>query len=73
MTSVQEVTEIKIEGMSCDGCSRSVRKALEKVQGLFVDDVRIGSATLRLAGASRGDVISAIHAAGYRVRMAEEG
>lgn len=69
----QAATTLTLEGMHCGSCVARVKKAIEKVQGVFVDDVRIGAASLRLAGASRDDVVRAIEAAGYRVRMAEEG
>jgi copper chaperone CopZ len=67
------VLEFKVEGMHCMGCKRSVRKALEKLRGVIIEEVEIGSAQLRLAGATAADVVLAIQGAGYRVRVPEEG
>lgn len=38
---------LHIGGMSCDHCVRAVREALGSVEGLAVDDVQIGEATVR--------------------------
>ena len=35
---------LKIDGMSCEHCIKSVREALEGVNGVKVLDVKIGSA-----------------------------
>ncbi|MCA0268697.1 MAG: heavy-metal-associated domain-containing protein [Bacteroidetes bacterium] len=49
---------LRIEGMSCGHCVRAVREALEPVDGVAVDDVTVGEATIRLdaTAASWGDV-----------------
>lgn len=44
---MEETREIKIEGMHCDGCVRRVKMALEKLPGLHVEDVAVGSAKVR--------------------------
>ena len=36
-------TTLKIEGMSCDGCVRSVREALERNEGVQPMKVEIGT------------------------------
>lgn len=41
-----ETTTIKIDGMSCGHCVQSVRKALEGVEGVTVNAVEIGSASI---------------------------
>ncbi|WP_029759293.1 MULTISPECIES: heavy-metal-associated domain-containing protein [Fusobacterium] len=35
---------LKIDGMGCDHCVKSVREALEGIEGVKVLDVKIGSA-----------------------------
>jgi len=42
MSSVQ--TKLNVSGMSCDGCVRHVRKALEKMPGVETKSVAIGTA-----------------------------
>lgn len=39
---------VKIEGMSCGHCVKTVRNALEDAKGVEVVDVEIGSATIIL-------------------------
>ena len=43
MASLKRVT-LNIKGMSCQHCVRAVREALEKLKGVVVHDVQIGSA-----------------------------
>lgn len=38
----------RIDGMTCNHCVMSVRKALSGVEGLEVEDVRIGEADVRI-------------------------
>ena len=35
---------LKIDGMGCEHCIKSVREALERISGVKVIDVKIGSA-----------------------------
>ena len=35
---------LKIDGMGCEHCVKSVREALEEIKGIKVLDVKIGSA-----------------------------
>jgi copper chaperone CopZ len=37
---------LSIRGMSCGHCVATVRRQLEQVDGVYVRDVRIGSATV---------------------------
>lgn len=37
---------LHIAGMSCDHCVRAVRQALSNVEGLVVDAVEVGAATV---------------------------
>ena len=61
---------LAIDGMHCGACVRRVKAALEKVPGVQVDDVAIGSAKVRLGGAASADVIAALDKAGYPAREA---
>jgi len=42
-----ETMSLKIEGMSCGHCTRAVSRALHGLDGVLVETVEIGSATLR--------------------------
>lgn len=59
----------EIDGMSCGHCVAAVRKELAGVNGVAVDDVAIGSATVHydpsLTSAER--IVDAIGDAGYTV------
>ena len=37
---------LKIDGMGCEHCMKSVREALEEIKGINVLDVKIGSAEI---------------------------
>lgn len=56
---------ITIEGMTCGHCVAAVRKALEGLPGVEVEEVRIGGATLRMKepGKAAVDVRAAVEAA----------
>ena len=64
-----ETITIGINGMSCGHCVAAVQKALTSVQGVTVEDVQIGSATVALdtSKTARAAVELAIEAAGYDV------
>jgi copper chaperone CopZ len=57
---------IAIEGMHCDACVRRVRTALEKVDGLTVRDVQVGSAVVDADAAQQAAALEAIQKAGYQ-------
>ncbi len=61
--------ELKIEGMSCGHCVMSVRKELERLQGVRVESVEIGKARLHYdeSRISRQDLERAVSEAGYRL------
>ena len=59
--------DLTIDGMSCGHCVASVKKELQKLPGVDVEEVRIGGATL-LVDETRTDeekISDAIAAAGY--------
>ena len=62
-----ERLHLTIEGMSCEHCVRAVRGRLERTDGVKVDDVDIGSATIDYdpAKASIDDIEEAIADEGY--------
>ncbi len=63
-----EIT-LKIEGMSCQHCVMSVKKAIDSVEGVSSSDVTIGSARVIYDDdkASEELIKDAINKAGYKV------
>jgi copper chaperone len=59
--------QLKIEGMSCSHCVRAVQGALEKVPGVSVHRVDVGSATgeFEPGQTSAQHVAAAVRNAGY--------
>ncbi len=59
---------IQIAGMSCEGCVNSVRNALARVPGVQVDQVKLGTATVRYDPAMTDPerVHAAIEKAGFK-------
>lgn len=68
----EERIALTIEGMTCEHCVRAVRGRLEKTPGVRVDQVNVGSATIRLdtAQATLHDVQEAISDEGYTAEVA---
>jgi copper chaperone CopZ len=62
-------TTMTIDGMSCGHCVQQVRKALEALDGVNVQQVMVGSATLTHdpAAMSEARIREAVEAAGYQV------
>lgn len=58
---------LTITGMSCGHCVARVSKTLSALEGLQVDDVRIGSADLRYDPDRRSvdEILEAVRDAGY--------
>ena len=63
---------LDIEGMSCEHCVRAVRGALERVEGVRVDDVEIGRATVQYdpERASVEEIVDAVNDEGYSASRA---
>jgi copper chaperone len=63
--------ELNISGMSCGHCVARVTKALTALEGLEVDNVRIGAAALRFDPARRSidDILEALRDAGYEASV----
>lgn len=63
-----DTTTITISGMSCGHCVTAVRKALTGVDGVVVQDVQIGTATVGVdSPAALAAAESAVEDAGYDV------
>ena len=60
-------TTLKIDGMSCGHCVMSVKKALATLEGVTVENVAVGSATVAYdpAISSAEQIVDAISDAGY--------
>ena len=65
-------TTLKIDGMTCGHCVMSVRKALQGVEGVQVEQVAIGTATVSYdpAVASAERIAQAVEDSGYAVASA---
>jgi len=63
-----EIT-LKIEGMSCQHCVMSVKKAVDSIDGVSSSDVEIGSARVIYDehSVSQDTIKDAINRAGYKV------
>ena len=65
-------TTLKIDGMSCGHCVASVKKALEGLDGVKVEQVAIGTATVEYdpARATPERIAEAVNDAGYEAAPA---
>jgi copper chaperone len=63
--------ELSISGMSCGHCVARVTKALTALEGLEVENVRIGAAELRFDPTRRSiaDILEAVRDAGYEASV----
>lgn len=62
-------THLQIDGMTCQGCVRSVRAALCAVPGVTAVDVDLTSA--RVTGGVPDDLLQALDDAGYEARLSQ--
>ena len=63
--------KVAIEGMHCDGCVQRVRRTLEKLDGVAVREVKIGSADVSADPAQEAAVIQAVEKLGFQARKSE--
>jgi copper chaperone len=65
----QHTETIKIEGMSCGHCVRAVQGALDALDGVEVEEVRVGEARVRYDAerTDRAAVARAIEEEGFAV------
>ena len=64
-----KIAELKIEGMSCNHCVMAVKKELNKLENVKVEDVQIGSAKVEY-DENKVDTkafVEAIEEAGYKL------
>jgi len=63
-------TILTIEGMSCQHCVMSVKKAIEGISGVSSVDVSIGNAKVTFDGSktNRDEIAKAVVNAGYKVK-----
>lgn len=61
--------KLKINGMSCQHCVMSVKKAIDAVEGVRSADVTIGSASVIYdeTKTDKDKIAKAVHDAGYRI------
>ena len=66
MTRTETLT---ITGMSCGHCVRAVQTALESVDGVNVEDIRVGEARVRYdnEAVSHTSLVQVVEEAGYTV------
>lgn len=62
--------QLQIDGMSCGHCVARVSKTLQGLEGVVVNDVKIGHATISVdpARVSLSQVTAALDDAGYAAR-----
>jgi copper chaperone len=67
-----QTVQLKISGMSCDHCVARVNKALDGLDGVQVDRVRIGAAEVRFdpAAHSADELVEALRDVGYEATVA---
>ena len=60
---------LKIQGMSCGHCVKALKKELEKIEGLTVLSVEIGSAKVSWNGKEIDDKVlaAAVNEAGFKL------
>ena len=60
---------LKIDGMGCEHCIKSVREALQEIEGLEILEVKIGEATVEIKNEELIEVIKErLDDAGYGKR-----
>jgi len=61
---------LTIEGMSCQHCVMSVKKAVEKITGVTSAVISIGNAKVTFDGSktNRNEIAKAVEDAGYKVK-----
>jgi copper chaperone len=63
--------KLAIEGMHCQGCVTRVRKALEKVEGVSVNQVDVGSAEVSADASRETAILDAVRKLGFQPQKAE--
>ena len=70
-SGIMTKTTLKIEGMMCEGCVKSVKESLEKTDKVTSVDVNLkkGTATVEHDGASDESLVKAVVDAGFRASV----
>lgn len=64
------IKEIKIDGMGCNHCVESVKKALNSLKNVKIIDVELGKATIEIdENYDFNSIIEALDDAGFEVIM----
>jgi copper chaperone CopZ len=68
--STKQTETFTIDGMNCMHCVAAVRDALKVLDGVTIEDVDVGSATVAFdpGTATRPSLVEAIEEAGYSVK-----
>jgi copper chaperone len=66
-----ESIKLSIEGMHCGACVRRVTNALTEVQGVRVDSVEVGSASVGFdpAAVAPGQIAAAVDKIGFKAQI----
>jgi copper chaperone len=69
---MENTITLSIDGMHCDGCVRRVTNALNAIEGVRVDSVQVGSATVAAdpARVSLEQVEAAVNRIGFTAHAA---
>lgn len=63
------VTELQIEGMTCDHCQHAVKSALEGVNGVRTAEVNLSTGRAKVEGdADTATLLAAVEDEGYRAQ-----
>ena len=67
-----ETLKLKIEGMHCGACVRRVTMALEKLDGVKVEALEVGSAQLQFDAKSMhaAEIVHAVDGLGFKAEIA---
>ena len=65
--TIMESYRIPVQGMSCQHCVGRVKTALERLDGVHVENVSIGEVSVTVAPGRTGknEILAAIRSAGY--------
>ena len=69
---MEDTLKLSIEGMHCEGCVRRVTNALTAVEGVHVESVQVGSATVTTdpARVTPEQVTAAVDRIGFTAHVA---
>jgi copper chaperone len=70
---VPDLVKLSIEGMHCGGCVRRVTTALQRVKGVELRSVEVGSAQMSFdpEATNAGEIAAAVNSIGFSARVQE--